>query len=51
MQPAAVKTSIYPMILDPSKIVERYGYRFKFSSEEAFISTLHNNRLPPDSRF
>ncbi len=51
MQPAAVKTSIYPMILDPSRIVERYGYRFKFSSEEAFISTLHNNRLPPDSRF
>jgi nucleoside-diphosphate-sugar epimerase len=51
MQPAAIKTSIYPMILNPSKIVERYGYRFKFSSVEAFISTLHNNMLPPDSRF
>jgi UDP-glucose 4-epimerase len=51
LQPAAVKVSIYPMILDPSKIKERYSYRFKFSSTEAFISTMHNNKLPEASRF
>jgi UDP-glucose 4-epimerase len=51
LQPAAVKTSIYPMILDPAKIRERYSYRFKFSSAEAFMSTMNNNQLPPDCRF
>lgn len=40
IQPAALKTGIYPMILDPSKLILRYGYNFEFSSEEAFKSTL-----------
>jgi nucleoside-diphosphate-sugar epimerase len=51
LQPAAIKTSIYPMILDPSRIMERYSYNFRFSSREAFMSTVNNNKLPPDSRF
>ena len=51
LQPAAIKTSIYPMILDPSRIISRYGYKFKFSSEEAFLSTLHNNKLPVNAWF
>jgi UDP-glucose 4-epimerase len=46
LQPASIKTSIYPMILDPSRLISRYGYRFKFSSEEAFDITLQNNKLP-----
>lgn len=51
LQPAAVKTSIYPMIMDPARIMKRYGYDFKFSSVKAFSNTIHNNKLPPDSRF
>jgi UDP-glucose 4-epimerase len=51
LQPAAVKTSIYPIILDPSKIKKRYGYRFKFSTREAFKNTLNNNKLPPGTWF
>lgn len=51
LQPAAVKTSVYPMILDPSKIVNRYGYKFKYSSVKAFYNTLQNNMLPDGSIF
>lgn len=45
LQPASIKTSIYPMIIDPSKLVLRYSYRFRFTSREAFDITMHNNRL------
>lgn len=45
IQPAALDTGIYPMILDPSKLILRYGYNFKFSSEEAFKSTLNINNF------
>ncbi len=51
LQPAAIKASIYPMILDPSMIITRYGYKFKFSSEEAFNVTLHKNKIPLNARF
>ena len=36
LQPASLNISIYPIILDPSKLISRYGYRFKYSSTEAF---------------
>lgn len=51
LQPASVKASIYPILLNPARIMERYEYRYKFSSEEAFINTLRLNKLPPDSKF
>ncbi len=51
LQPAAIKTSIYQMILDPSKIISRYNYKYKFSSEESFMITLNENKIPLKSGF
>jgi UDP-glucose 4-epimerase len=51
LQPAAIKTSIYQMILDPSKIISRYNYKYKFSSEESFMITLNENKIPLNSGF
>lgn len=51
LQPSGVSNSIHPIILDPSKLTSRYSYKFKYSSSEAFLDTVRNNMLPPDSRF
>jgi UDP-glucose 4-epimerase len=51
LQPASLRYTLKPIILDPSKLISRFSYRFNYSSSEAFISTRQNNRLPPDSRF
>jgi UDP-glucose 4-epimerase len=50
LQPAAVNSSIYPMVLDPSRIKERYRYSFGFSSKGAFYDTMSRNQLPSDSK-
>lgn len=36
LNPDSINTSIYPVILDPSRIKERYGYKFKYSTASAF---------------
>lgn len=51
IQPAAVSDSAYPIIIDPNKLVARYGYKFKYSSAEAFFDVARNNRIPGDARF
>jgi len=50
LQPAAVSNAVYPIIIDPSKIVSRYGYKFKFSAQKAFTDTIHNNQIPLNSK-
>jgi hypothetical protein len=51
LEPAGVKASIYPILLDPAKIVSRFNYRFKFSSKEAFEDVKIHNMIPTGSRF
>ena len=51
IQPASVINSFYPTIVDSSKIISRYGYKFKYNSKEAFLDTKMNNRLPADVWF
>jgi len=36
LQPSGINSSVYPIILDPAKIVKRYNYKFRFTSNEAF---------------
>jgi len=45
LQPSGINNSIYPIILDPAKIVKRYNYKFKFSSSEAFAEAEINETI------
>jgi UDP-glucose 4-epimerase len=40
LQPAAINNSIFPIILDPARLVSRYDYKFRYSTAEAFADTL-----------
>lgn len=48
IQPASAINSFYPTIVDSSRIISRYDYKFRYSSKEAFEDTLLHNRLPED---
>ena len=45
LQPAGINFAINPVVMRTSKIVSRYNYRFRYTSEEAFMDTLQRNRL------
>jgi nucleoside-diphosphate-sugar epimerase len=36
LSPASINTSIYPVILDPSRLKNRYDYRFRYTTMSAF---------------
>jgi UDP-glucose 4-epimerase len=36
LSPAGVNNSIYPILMNPAKIKARYGYKFRYTSSEAF---------------
>lgn len=46
LQPAGFRYTLYPVLLDPARLISRFGYRFRYSSSEAFHLTSQNNRLP-----
>ena len=51
LEPAGLNASIYPILLDPSKIMSRFNYKFKFSATEAFEDVKIHNMIPTSSRF
>lgn len=51
LQPVSLKYCLYPVLVDPARIVERYGYTFKYSSSESFITTAGINCLPAGALF
>jgi nucleoside-diphosphate-sugar epimerase len=51
IQPASGINSFYPTIVDSSKLISRYGYKFRYSSKEAFEDTKAHNRIPADVWF
>lgn len=36
LQPSGINSSIHPIVLDPAKLVSRYNYKFRFTSDQAF---------------
>lgn len=40
LQPASLKHSLYPILLDPDKLTSRYHYKFKYSTTDAFYDTI-----------
>jgi UDP-glucose 4-epimerase len=51
IQPASGINSFYPTIVDSSRIISRYGYKFRYSSREAFLDTKMRNRIPAEVWF
>jgi UDP-glucose 4-epimerase len=45
LQPSGINNSIYPVVLDPAKIVSRYNYKFRYTSDEAFSDAGINKSL------
>lgn len=45
LPPASLKQSMYSIVLDPSKIISKYGYSFKYTSKQAFLETAKNYKL------
>ncbi len=43
LQPGAVNYGIYPIILDPSMLMNRYGYEFKYSTTQAYTEATFPN--------
>ncbi len=51
LEPAGVNASIYPIVIDPKKIIERFNYKFRYSSDQAFEDVKKRNMIPADARF
>lgn len=51
LEPAGVNASIYPIVLDSKKIISRFNYRFRYSSDQAFEDVKKRNMIPADARF
>jgi UDP-glucose 4-epimerase len=45
ISPASVTYSVNHVILNPDKLISRYGYRFKYSSTEAFKDAVRRSSL------
>ncbi|MBN2665382.1 MAG: NAD-dependent epimerase/dehydratase family protein [Bacteroidales bacterium] len=51
LEPAGVNASIYPIVIDPEKIISRYNYKFRYSSDQAFGDVKIRNMIPAGARF
>jgi UDP-glucose 4-epimerase len=45
LQPSGINSSLYPIILDPAKIVTKYNYKFRFTSSQAFTEAEINGAI------
>ena len=44
LEPAGINQSIYPIVLDSSRLTSRYGYKFKYTTSEAYREAMKCNR-------
>jgi UDP-glucose 4-epimerase len=50
LQPASLRYSMYPVVINPLKLISRFGYRFRYSSSESFTSVRRCNMIPAGAR-
>jgi len=51
LQPCSLSYSLYPVLVDPSKLRGRYHYNYSYSSSEALSQTMMSNKLPARTLF
>ncbi len=51
LQPCSLSYSLYPVLIDPSRLRSRYNYNYSYSSSEALSDTIRNNKLPAGTLF
>ena len=51
LQPASLSYTMYPVVINPLKLVRRFRYRFRYSSSESFTSVRERNMIPAGARF
>jgi len=51
LQPAGFGYCLYPVVMDPTKLLRRFDYHFRYTSSEAFIATQKDNMIPASARF
>lgn len=50
LQPASISYSIYPVLVDPAKLVKRFRYHFMYTSSESFRSVRDLNMIPANAK-
>jgi nucleoside-diphosphate-sugar epimerase len=51
LQPSSLRYCLYPVLIDPAKLIKRYEYKFRYTSSESFAETVKTNRIPAESKF
>ena len=51
LRPTSLQQSIHPIVMSPLKLISRYTYKFKYTSEEAFLDTVKHYYSVPESKY
>ena len=51
VSPGGIKASLYPIVLNPARIISRYNYKFRYSTAEAFEDVKLHNMIPAEAKF
>jgi nucleoside-diphosphate-sugar epimerase len=44
LEPASLTNGIYPIVIDPTKLMKRYDFKFRYTTVDAFSDTLMNDK-------
>jgi len=49
LQSVSVNNGIFPIIIDPAKLMARYEYKFRYTTANAFSETMFNDKTFPET--